>query len=163
MSFISDLFTGGAGMLVEKVGKAIDQVITSDEERLTLENEMYKAESEYKTEMRALDIKETGLYLKDVSSARKEQSRIQESENGSWLSKNIQPFLAIMVVGVTFIIFTMVLTGYFDSDSKESTITMMILGSLVTIVTQIISYFFGASRDVEGKNMLSLKSLIREK
>lgn len=152
MSFLSGLFSAGGSNIIESVGEAIDKIVTSDEERLELENEQRRAEMDHKSQMRAFDIQETGLFLADTSSARDSQSRIQESENAGWLSKNIQPFLAILLILLTFFMFGRALFGGVAADSHESTITMMILGALVTIDTQIVSYFFGASRD-SGENL----------
>lgn len=151
MSFLTSLFSGGAGNLIKSVGDAVDQMVTSDQERLELENESRRAEMEHKTEMRSLDVKETGLYLQDSASARDFQARVQESENAGWLAKNIQPILALLLVVLTFAMFGRALFGNIDPNSNESTITMMILGALVSIDTQIVSYFFGASRD-SGEN-----------
>ena len=47
MSFITDLFSGGAGKLVDSIGNAIDKNVTSDEERLELELAMNKAEQDF--------------------------------------------------------------------------------------------------------------------
>lgn len=151
MNFLTNLFAGGAGNLVKSVGDAIDQVTTSDQERLELENESRRAEMEHKQEMRSLDVKETELYLKDTGSARDFQARVQESENASWLAKNIQPIVALILILLTFAMFGRALFGGLAANSQESTITMMILGALSSIVTQIVSYFFGSSRDY-GEN-----------
>ena len=154
--FLASLFAGGASTLVESVGKAIDSVVTSDEEKISLENELRRAEMSHKAEMRLLDIEETGLFINDISSAREEQSRVQESENASWLAKNIQPFLALLLVVLTFFMFGRALFGGIAANSHESNITMMILGALISIDTQIVSYFFGASRDSINKDMKNI-------
>ena len=144
MSFLTTLFSSGAGNLVKSVGEAIDKVVTSDEERIALENEMQRAELDYKIQERALDVKETALYVEDLSSAREQQSRVQESENASWLSKNIQPFLALLVMCGTIFVFAHIL--FIGMGNTKESIVMMVLGALIAIATQIISYFFGASR-----------------
>lgn len=151
MNLLGKLFSSGTGSLIEQVGDAIDKVVTSDQERMELENEQRRAELDYKTEMRSLDVRETGLFLADVDSARDNQSRVQESEHAGWLAKNIQPLLALVLVGLTFAMFSRVLFGTINPSSTESTISMMILGSLATIITQVVSYFFGSSRDGEGR------------
>ena len=151
IDIIKNFFSGGAGNLVKSVGDAIDQVVTSDQERLELENESQRAEMTHKQEMRALDVRETELYLKDTDSARDSQARVQESENASWLAKNIQPIIALILIILTFSMFGRALFGGVAANSQESTITMMILGALSSIVTQIVSYFFGSSRD-SGEN-----------
>lgn len=150
MSWFGEIFSSGVGNIIEQVGDAFDKNLTSDQERLEMENEQRRAEMEYKVEMRSLDVQEKSLFLADVDSARDNQSRVQESENAGWLAKNIQPLLALVLVGLTFAMFSRVLFGSINPNSHESTISMMILGSLATIITQVVSYFFGSSRDSEG-------------
>jgi hypothetical protein len=40
MSWLSELFTSSAAVLVDSVGKAIDSTFTTDEEKLKLKNEL---------------------------------------------------------------------------------------------------------------------------
>jgi len=152
-SIVSGLFSGGVSNIIEVVGTAIDKNVTSDEERLELENEHDRAEMSHVREMRTLDVEETKIFLGDVDSAREHQSRVQETENAGWLAKNIQPALALVLIALTFSMFGRVLFGGITMNSHESTIIMMILGALVTIVTQIVSYYFGASRDNTAKDL----------
>jgi len=159
MSILSNLFAGGAANVIDAVGNAVDKVFTSDEQRISLENEIRRAEMSYKAEMKSLDIKETGLYLADVDSARDNQSRVQESENASWLSKNTQPLLALILVGLCFGMFGKVLFHGLNTNPQTSNITMMILGGLISVLGQVVSYFFGASRDA-GENTKKISDII---
>ena len=151
MNPFTALFSGGATNLIKTVGDAIDSVTTSDQERLELENELRRAEMEHRAEMKTLDVQEKGLYLADVGSAREQQSRVQESSRSSWLAKNIQPLLALFVISLTFFMFGRALFGNFAVNTHESTITIMILGALVSVATQVVSYYFGSSRESENK------------
>lgn len=159
MGLFSNLFAGGTANLVESVGTAIDKVFTSDEQRISLENEIRKAELSHKAEMRSLDIKEEGLYLADTDSARDNQSRVQESENASWLSKNTQPLLALVLVGLCFGMFGKVLFDGLNTNPQTSNIVMMILGGLISVLGQVVSYFFGASRD-SGEHTKKMSDII---
>lgn len=150
MSIFGTLFSGGANNLVKTVGEAIDSVVTSDQERLELENELHRAEMEHKAEMRSLDVQETGKFLADLGSARDHQTHVQESKSAGWLAKNIQPLLAIFVIGLTFFMFGRALFGTFEINTHASTITTMILGALVGVATQVVSYYFGSSRESES-------------
>ena len=58
MGFINKLLSGGATKLVDSVGNAVDRLVTSDEERLQLKNELKKISSEYEKEMKRLEIEE---------------------------------------------------------------------------------------------------------
>jgi len=101
-NFLSGLFSATGGSLVDAVGNALDKLITSDEERKSLDNELSKASMQYDIDMKKLSVQETTAYLADVGSARENQSRVQESEHASWLSKNVQPMLAVGILALTF-------------------------------------------------------------
>ena len=73
---------------------------------------------------------------------------------GGWLSRNIQPVLALIIVILTFMIFSLVLLGNIKPRIQESNLAMMVLGGLLTLVAQVVSYFFGSSRDAGRKSPL---------
>jgi len=157
MGFLDGLFSGAASGLVETVGKAIDNIVTSDEERLKIQETLKKIALQHEKDMAALAVEKERLLFADIDSARDNQSRVQETEHASWLSKNIQPILAFMVCCLTFAIFGKVLFGG-DQTQGEHGITMMILGGVLGLVSQIMSYFFGASTDANNlKGKFSLK------
>ncbi|MEY4753496.1 MAG: hypothetical protein RJA44_1171 [Pseudomonadota bacterium] len=149
--FLSNLIGGGASSLVDAIGTAIDKATTSDEERKALDNELRKAEMQHEIEMATLGVRETEAYLKDVDSARDNQSRVQESENASALAKNVQPLLALLIVLLTFGMFGVLLFrgDLITPDRKE--VFIYILGALTTIATQVVSYYFGSSKGSADK------------
>lgn len=158
MSIITDLFSGGASSLVTAVGDAIDKNFTSDEERKELDNELAKSDMQYQVQMATLGLQETEAYLADTASARDNQSRVQESEHASWLAKNVQPILAVCIIALTFFMYWYIV---FSGDPKDSVlaqrpemkdIIIYILGALTTIVTQVVSYFFGSSTGSADKS-----------
>jgi Holin of 3TMs, for gene-transfer release len=55
MSFLSNLF--GAGDAVKAIGDTIDNLVTSDDERLERKNELAKAQQQYDLEIAKLDAK----------------------------------------------------------------------------------------------------------
>lgn len=55
VSFISTLFSGGVGDVVEKVGDAIHKNVTTDKERLALDNEAKKAEQDFEVRLAQMD------------------------------------------------------------------------------------------------------------
>ncbi|MBA4368454.1 MAG: hypothetical protein C0403_12555 [Desulfobacterium sp.] len=156
-NFLSNLFSAGASSLVEAVGTAIDKTFTSDDERKALENEISKATMQYEIEMANISLKEKQSYLDDITSARVEQSRVQESEHASWLAKNVQPVLAIGILGLTFfmywyIVFSDDSVKILANDSVMKDIVIYILGALTTVATQVVSYFFGSSSGSADKS-----------
>jgi hypothetical protein len=155
MSFLTDLFSSGASSLVTAVGDAIDKNVTSDEEKMQLENELSKSNMQYQLQIATLGLQETEAYLADTNSARDNQSRVQESEHASWLSKNVQPMLAFSIMGLTFILYAVVIYGstqesFLKPEAKD--VVIYILGALTTVATQVVSYFFGSSSGSADKS-----------
>lgn len=150
-NFLTSLFSSGATSLVTAVGDAIDKVVTSDEEKKQLDNEINKASMQYELQMATLGAQETQAYLADTASARDNQSRVQESEHASWMAKNIHPLLAVAIIGLTFFMYWYI--AFSDTSTSKimapnspmKDIVIYILGALTTVATQVVSYFFGSS------------------
>ena len=82
MSILTNLFSGGAADLVKGVGGVIDNLHTSEEEKLAAENKIKELISDYETKMEA---KITDRWKADMNSH-------------SWLSKNVRPLVLIFLV-----------------------------------------------------------------
>jgi hypothetical protein len=70
----------------------------------------------------------------------------------TWLSKNIQPILALSIVGLTFALYYIIILrpSYIERlGSKELVFT--IVGALSTVSTQVVGYFFGSSQSSKEK------------
>jgi len=94
MTFISSLFSGGVGDVVEKVGDAIHKNVTSDKERMALENEAKKAEQDYTLALAKMD---TDLALG--------QAKINEIEAAStnWFVAGARPAaMWVCVLGLAY-------------------------------------------------------------
>jgi hypothetical protein len=151
MSFITELFSGGASTLVGAVGKVLDNVITTKEEKQTLENEIVKAEMQYNLEMQKLNNEERQMILGDMSNARSREVQMMSIENNTKLNKNLMPFMAlgtiIIVLGLFFVlIFT---PSVIKAESKD--VIIYILGALSAILGQVYSYYFGSSQGSADK------------
>ena len=149
MSFISNLFSGGVGQVVDSIGKVIDNVVTTKEEKQQLENEIRKAEMQYNLESRKIDLEEKQAVLKDIDSARTMASNIQTSANATNLSKNVSAYLALGTVFLTFVLFFVWAFAEVTQSQKE--IVLYILGVLSAIDTQIFSFYFGSSQGSKDK------------
>jgi len=153
MSFLSNLFSGGASTLVDSVGKVLDNVVTSREEKMQLENEIRKSELQFQVDMKKLSNEEKQMILGDISSARQREVQVQTSVNATKLSKNISPILALGTVLITLALFYVLIFSpkTVEGDSKD--IVMYILGVLSAILTQIYSYYFGSSAGSAAKSI----------
>lgn len=152
MSFIQNLFSSGASTLVDSVGKVLDNVITTKEEKQQLDNEIRKSEMQYQLDMAKLSAEEKQMVLSDIASARQMGAEVQTSANATKLSKNIAPYLAIGTTTLTLILFFVLIfrPGTIPPDSKD--IIMYILGVLSTVLVQIYSYYFGSSAGSAAKS-----------
>lgn len=150
MSFITDLFSGGAGSIVDSVGKVLDNVITTKEEKMQQENELRKSEIQFQLDMKKLTNEEQKMLLDDLGNARQRETQIQTSENATKLGKNVASFLALGTVVITLGLFY-VLIFYEIAEAKKD-IVLYILGVLSATLTQIYSYYFGSSAGSAAKS-----------
>lgn len=160
MGFLQTLLSGGASTLVDSVGKVLDDVSTSKEEKLNLNLELQKAQMQYETDMKKMNNEERQMNLADTASARQMAQTIQTSAAAPWLAKNISPILAIVTILITFTLFYLIL---FEGDEKmvndKKDIILYILGALSAITTQIFSFYFGSSTGSSSKNDMLQKQL----
>jgi len=152
MSFLTDLFAGGADTLVNSVGKVLDTVITTKEEKQQLDNEIRKSEMNFQIEMQKLSIDEKRLAIEDTSSARNREIQVAQSENATKLSKNVSPLLALGTTAITLTLFFILIfkPTVYPEGSKD--VVLYILGILSAVLTQIYSYYFGSSASSAQKD-----------
>lgn len=151
MSFLSDLFSGGASKLVDSIGSVLDNMITSKEEKLQLANEIAKAEMQYELEKRKMSLEEQQAILGDVQNARTREVQMQTAETTK-LNKNLMPFLALGTIFITMLFFYILVFKPKSITSESRDIVLYILGILSAILTQIYSYYFGSSSGSAGKD-----------
>jgi hypothetical protein len=160
MSFISDLFSGGAGRLVDSIGGVLDNVVTSKEEKMALENEIKKAEMQYELEKAKLNLEETKLTFEDREGARTRETRVQESANASRLGKNVSSYLAIGATVLCFALFYIVVFNPGKCvDGADKQILTYILGVLSALLSQVFSYYFGSSSGSAEKGRTLARAL----
>jgi citrate synthase len=153
MSFLQDLFSGGANTLVNSVGKVLDNVITTKEEKIQLENEIRKSEMQFQLDLKKLSLEEQQMIIGDISSARQREMQVQTSEHATKLAKNVSPMLALGTVVIVLGLFYVLIFSpdTVKGDSKD--IVMYILGVLSAVLTQIYSYYFGSSAGSAAKSV----------
>ena len=124
MSILTNLFSGGAADLVKGVGGMIDNLHTSDEEKLAAEQKIKALISDYETKMEA---NITDRWKADMNS-------------DSWLSKNVRPMILIfLVVSTVLMIFIDAGTIKFVVEEKWTDLLQLVL------ITVIGAYFGGRS------------------
>jgi len=145
MSILTQIFSKGASTLVDSVGKVLDNVITTKEEKLQFDNEILKADMQFQLDMQKLNNEEKALVLGDMSNARAREVQMMNSENNTRLNKNLMPFLALGTIFVILaLMFVLIFTpSVIKAESKD--VIIYILGVLSAVLTQIYSYYFGSS------------------
>ncbi|MBA4411069.1 MAG: hypothetical protein Q8S54_00865 [Bacteroidota bacterium] len=145
MSFLQDLFSGGANTLVNSVGKVLDNVVTTKEEKMQLENEILKSEMQYQLDLKKLSNEEQQMILGDISSARQREVQMLSSANATTINKNLMPIMAMGTILIVLGLFYVLIFSPSIIKAESKDIVMYILGVLSAVLTQVYSYYFGSS------------------
>jgi len=130
MSILTSIFSGGATELVKGVGGVIDDLHTSEEEKLEAAQKIKELVSNYEVEMEKTI---TDRWKSDMAS-------------DSWLSKNVRPLvLVFLVVATVLMIFIDAGTIEFNVEDKWTDLLQLVL------ITVIGAYFGGRSLEKTKK------------
>ena len=88
--------------------------------------------------------------VKEMQSARDREVQIATSASAPTLNKIVTPILALGTVGLTFILFGVIIFVDVDADSKD--ILIYVLGALTSAVTMVLGYYFGSSAGSKEKS-----------
>ena len=121
---LGNLLSGGAAELVKGVGGVIDNLHTSEEEKLEAERKVKELIASYEVQME-----------KEISSRWE-----ADMKSDSWLSKNVRPLvLVFLVVSTVLMIFIDAGTINFVVEAKWTDLLQLVL------ITVIGAYFGGRS------------------
>jgi hypothetical protein len=95
---------------------------------------------------------------KEMQSARDREIQIATSEAAPLLNKIVTPVLALGTVGLTFILFAVII--FVDVDEQSKDILVYVLGALTSAVTMVLGYYFGSSAGSKEKDS-KIKELIK--
>ena len=127
---LGQIFSGGAADLVKGVGGVIDDLHTSDEERLAAEQKVKELVADYETK---IEKEITARWQADMNS-------------DSWLSKNVRPLVLIfLVVSTVLMIFIDAGVITFNVEEKWTDLLQLVL------ITVIGAYFGGRSLEKRKK------------
>ena len=130
MGILNKLFSGGASKLVDSVGSVLDNVITTDEEKLEAKRKLKELILSHEAEM---ERNITDRWSADMNS-------------DSWLSKNVRPMtLIFLVVSTVLMIFIDAGTIQFTVEEKWTDLLQLVL------ITVIGAYFGGRSLEKRKK------------
>ena len=87
---------------------------------------------------------------KEMDSARKREIEIATSEFAPFLNKVVTPILALGTVGLTFVLFAVIIFVEVKPEAKD--ILIYVLGALTSAVTMVLGYYFGSSQGSKEKS-----------
>ena len=123
MSIIRNIFSAAGGDLIKSVGSVVDDLVTTDEERLEAKNKIETMFREYEAQMQ-----------KEVT------ARWLSDNQGSWLTKNIRPLVLIFLC-VSTVLLIFIDAGVITFEVKASWVDLLQL----VLITVIGAYFGGRS------------------
>ena len=121
---LGNLLSGGAADLVKGVGGVIDDLHTSEEERLAAEQKIKEIIANYEVEME-----------KNITSRWE-----ADLKSDSWLSKNVRPLVLIFLIVCTMLLI-FIDAGALKFNVKDSYVDLLQL----VLITVIGAYFGGRS------------------
>ena len=131
MNILSKIFSSGASELVKNVGEVVDNLTTSDQERIEAKKKLEAVIMDYESKMQQ---EVTARWTQDMNS-------------DSWLSKNIRPLTLIFLV-VSTVVLIFIDAGVIDFNVEESWINLL----QITLLTVIGAYFGGRSYEKVKRN-----------
>jgi hypothetical protein len=121
---LGNLLSGGAADLVKGVGGVIDNLHTSEEEKLAAEAKIKEIIADYEVEME-----------KNITSRWE-----ADLKSDSWLSKNVRPLTLIFLIVCTMLLI-FIDAGALNFEVKSSWVDLLQL----VLITVIGAYFGGRS------------------
>ena len=124
----------GKEWVEEKTGVNLDQPLSAED---TLKLRQY--EMDHEEELLRLRVEDKRLDLADVQSARDMNTRINESANATWLSKNVPAILALVVIIVGFLLL---------GTTKDADVRTAVVG----LMTLVLGFYFGSTASSRAKD-----------
>jgi hypothetical protein len=121
---LGNLLSGGAADLVKGVGGVIDDLHTSEEEKMAAEQKIKELIADYEVEME-----------KNITSRWE-----ADLKSDSWLSKNVRPMVLIFLIVCTMLLI-FIDAGAIKFNVKDSYVDLLQL----VLITVIGAYFGGRS------------------
>ena len=126
MGVLNKLFSGGASKLVESVGGVIDNLVTTDEEKLDAKRKLKELIMNHEVQM---EKNITDRWTADMNS-------------DSWLSKNVRPMVLIFLIVCTMLLI------FIDAGALTFTVEEKWTDLLQLVLITVIGAYFGG-RSVE--------------
>ncbi len=126
MSWFTNIFSSGASKLVESVGTAIDSLVTSDEERLQLKNELEAQINRFKE-----------VQLQAQAQHDKELTARLKLDNENLITRLVRP------ISFLFILFLFALIVLFDGNIFDFKVNAEYIPVIQSLLLTMIGFYFG--------------------
>jgi len=126
MGVLKKIFSAGASTLVESVGGVIDNLVTTDDERLAAKAKLKQIVLDHEAKMEQ--------NITDRWSA--------DMKSDSWLSKNVRPLVLLFVIVCTMLLI------FIDAGAIDFTVEEKWTDLLTMVLITIIGAYFGG-RSIE--------------
>ena len=136
MSWITNVLSGGVDKIVDSVGNAIDKVITSDEEKLILKNELARIQLDAKQKQDELEVQ----FEQQITDRWK-------SDNEHGLTRLVRP--AIVVWSFALLTIVVIADGNLGSFAVRAEYIPLVAQ---IVVASVVSYMGARSFDKYTKN-----------
>ena len=124
--------------------KVLDKVLPDPEAKATAQATLM--EMAQKGQLAELE-----AHVKEMDSARKREIEIATSEFAPTINKIVTPVLALGTVGLTFLLFGIIVFADVKPEAKD--IIIYVLGALTSAVTMVLGYYFGSSAGSKEKSL----------
>jgi hypothetical protein len=124
MSILNKIFSAAGGDLIKSVGTVVDDLVTTDEERLEAKQKIESMVKDYEVKMQEEITERWKL----------------DMQSDSWLSKNIRPLVLIFLC-VSTVLLIFIDAGVITFEVKASWVDLLQL----VLITVIGAYFGGRS------------------
>ena len=136
MSWFTSILSGGVDKIVDSVGTAVDKIVTSDEEKLILKNELARIQLDAKYKQEALEVQ----FEQEITSRWK-------SDNEHGLTRLVRP--AIVVWSFALLTIVVIADGNLGNFAVRAEYIPLVAQ---IVVASVVSYMGARSFDKYTKN-----------
>jgi hypothetical protein len=140
---IGKVVGGSASSIVDSVGKVVDDLNLSAEEKAQLNQKLTEELNRHTEAIERLSVERLQAELGDTSNARNTNAQIQESDKASWIAKNLPYILGGIMVIAFFVGLLMIMFRSVPESNKELFYTGF--GLLGGFVSTVMNFYFGSS------------------
>lgn len=140
---IGKVIGGSTGTVIESVGKVVDEFTISKEEKAAIQQKITEELNRHEEATQRLMIEQLQAELGDISNARDNNAKIQESEKASWLAKNLPYIIDAVMVVAFFVGLLMIMYQVVPEANKELFYTGF--GLLGGFVSTVMNFHRGSS------------------